>query len=99
MSGRTAGGAELAAVTRGTDPRVGVGLLTLKDVAVEAIVAIEDVEFERVGLPGRIIGAGDGIGAIIFGFEMGKTLFKAGEVAMVGVGTGVELAEETAVEM
>jgi hypothetical protein len=99
VSGRGTGGAEFVAVTEGTEPRVGVGLLTLNEVAVEAIVAIEDVEFERVGLPGRIIGIGDGIGATIFVFDIGKTLVKAGDVAIVGVGTGVVLAEETAVEM
>jgi hypothetical protein len=48
--GRTPGGVGLAAATSGTLPRVGVGLLLAKDVAVEARVAIEELEFDCVGL-------------------------------------------------
>jgi len=101
VSGRATGGAEFVAVTNGTVPNIGVGLFTLNEVAVEARVAIEEVEFERVGLLGRTPGAGDGVcPAFVFVVvaSTGVTLLKDGEVAMVGVGRGVEFAEETAVE-
>jgi hypothetical protein len=87
VRGRAAGAAELTAVTRGTAPKMGVGLLF----TVEAIVAIEDVLFDLVGLPARPEGT-----PVLD--EIGKTLLKDGEVAIVGVGNGVELAEETAVD-
>ena len=62
------------------------------------MVAIGEVEFERVGLVGRITDAGDGIvgGGPTYA---GMTFMNEGDVETVGVGTGVELAEETAVEI
>ena len=97
----TAGGcAELAAVTDGTEPRVGVGLLITLElgvVAVENGVTDEIVE-DPVGLVGRAGSAkvavdGDGLGII------GQAFTREGDVAIVGVGKGVVLAEDVAVLM
>jgi hypothetical protein len=56
------------------------------------MVAIEDCEFDLVGLPGRKIkGAGDGCDA---GAVTGDALVRDGDAAAVGVGTGVEPAED-----
>lgn len=59
VRGRVGGCAELAAVTRGTDPNVGVGLLmTVCGCWVEERVATEEVELDRAGLEGRGVAAG-----------------------------------------
>jgi hypothetical protein len=64
IGGMVNGGAVFIAVASGTWPRVGVGLLVIDcaPVCIDAIVAMDDCEFDRVGLPGRIenVGAGDG---------------------------------------
>ncbi len=54
VRGRVAGGcAECVAVTSGTEPRVGVGLLTTVSACCEArCVVTDDTEFERAGLAG-----------------------------------------------
>jgi hypothetical protein len=54
VSGRVAGGcAECVAVTSGTDPSVGVGLLTTASACCEArCVVTEDTELDRAGLAG-----------------------------------------------
>jgi hypothetical protein len=88
MGGIATGGPELEAVTSGTWPIVGVGLLGRPDVWIEVIVAIEDCEFDLVGLPGRIInGAGDGCDGIN---GTGDALVSEGDSLVVGVGAGVE---------
>lgn len=82
-------GFELApAATPGTLPSVGVGLLPM---ACEDSVAIEEIEFERVGLGGRG-GAGDAEGGMVGGGCLSKD---AGADVAVGVGVGVACAEET----
>lgn len=52
VSGSADGCAECVAVTNGTQPRVGVGLLTTAPVCWVDCVAIEEVELERAGLAG-----------------------------------------------
>jgi len=89
------------AVTSGTWPIVGVGLFGRPEVWIEAMVAIDDCELERVGLPGRRIkGAGDGCDG---GTRIGDAFVKEGEAVAVGVGIGVVLADDAgrgiAVEM
>lgn len=71
----------LAAATLGTVPRVGVGLVAMIPVAVcmnDDCVAMDDAEFDRVGLVGRPGGPG---GA--------DTVEAAGALAMLGVDTAV----------
>lgn len=61
VSGRVGGCDECVAVTNGTDPSVGVGLLTTDPVAcctAVDCVAIEDTELDRAGLAGGIGGIG-----------------------------------------
>jgi hypothetical protein len=57
------------------------------------MVAIEDWEFDLVGLPGRTenVGAGEG------GGMTGEAFVNDGDVVVVGVGTGVLLDDEGAV--
>lgn len=57
------------------------------------MVAIDDCEFDRVGLPGRMVkvGAGDGCDG---GAMIGEALVSDGEAVAVGVGTGVEFEDE-----
>ena len=57
------------------------------------MVAIDDCELERVGLPGRImkVGAGDGCDG---GASTGDAFVRDGEAVAVGVGRGVEDAED-----
>lgn len=53
VRGRVDGGAELVAVTDGTAPRVGVGLLTTAaNCGAGVCVAIEPAELDRAGLAG-----------------------------------------------
>jgi hypothetical protein len=60
------------------------------------MVAIEDWEFDLVGLPGRTenVGAGDGCEG---GGMTGETFVNDGDVVAVGVGMGVLLVDEGAV--
>lgn len=92
------GGAEFMAVASGTWPRVGVGLFGSCDVCTEVIVAIDDWELDRVGLPGRTekVGAGDGWEA---SGMMGDAFVSEGDAVAVGVGIGVLPAEEVGSEM
>lgn len=81
MGGRPTGGAELVAVTRGTWPSVGVGLLAR--LLMLDMVAMEDWELERVGEWGRMlklvcVGAGEGCAR---GIGTGEALVRAGEGA------------------
>ena len=87
------GGAELVAVTNGTWPSVGVGLLGRSLVCTDAMVATDDCEFDLAGLPGRMEnnGAGDGFES---GGGTGDALVNAGEAVAVGVGSGVLLFDE-----
>ena len=78
---------EFGAVTLGTFPSVGVGLLpTICD----DCVTIDEVEFDLVGLGGGK-GAGDADGP---GPGVGWLSNEGGAEAAVGVGTGVACAEE-----
>ena len=86
------GGPELEAVIKGTRPMVGVGLLGRLVVCIDVIVAIDDCELDLAGLPGRMIkGAGEGCEG---GTGTGDTLVNEGDAVAVGVGSGVELADE-----
>ncbi len=102
VSGSPTGGAEFVAVTSGTWPRVGVGLLPTEFVCTEAKVAIEDCEFDLAGLPGRTenIGAGEGCeggGTTGVAFaKAGETFANEGDTVAVGVGTGVLLEDDGA---
>lgn len=91
--GRLTGCEELAAVTIGTWPRVGVGLLVTAGVCTDDMVAIEDWELDRAGLPGRTVkkgAAGEGRD----GRTAGGGLVRDGEAALIGVGTGVLFEDE-----
>jgi hypothetical protein len=100
VRGRIGGCAEFVAVTEGTEPRVGVGLLITLEPGVgteESGVTDEMVE-DPVGLAGRggsakAVVAGEGAGM------MGQDFAREGDVAKVGVGRGVVLAEDVAVLM
>jgi len=71
---------------------VGVGLFGRPVVWIEVMVAMEDCEFDLVGLPGRRInGAGEGCDA---GTATGEAFVSEGDAVAVGVGTGVDPAEE-----
>jgi len=93
---------ELAAGKPGIVPRDGVGLLVM----IPDWVATEDVEFDLVGLGGRIadccvhgVVLRAGVGAGEFDdTNPGGGCFstKGGAVLAVGVGVGVACAEETA---
>jgi hypothetical protein len=81
MGGMPTGGAEFVAVTRGTCPRVGVGLLAR--LLMLDMVAMEDWELERVGEWGRMlkldcVGAGEGWAG---GIGTGEAFVRAGEAA------------------
>jgi hypothetical protein len=85
VSGRGSvdGCAECAAVTDGTDPRVGVGLLTTPaGVCCEDCVATEQAELERAGLAG-------GIGPV---FVVGKPCVLTGDGTCADVDKGVAFA-------
>jgi hypothetical protein len=73
-------------------------LLPCELVWTEARVAIEDCEFDLVGLPGRTenVGAGDGCEG---GGMIGEVFINDGEAVAVGVGTGVVLDDEGAVRV
>ena len=62
------------------------------------MVAIDDCEFDRVGLPGRMekVGAGDGCDG---GMIMGEAFVSEGEEVAIGVGKGVLPAEDVGNEM
>jgi len=75
----------LAAATLGTLPMVGVGLLMI---ACDDSVAIEDIEFDRVGL-----GGGGGAGEAGNGNAGVGGLSNDGGADAVGVGTGVGCAD------
>lgn len=64
----------------------------------DASVAIEDWEFDLVGLPGRTenVGAGDGCEG---GRAIGDAFVNEGDEVAVGVGTGVLLEDEGAVRV
>lgn len=83
VSGSAEGCAECVAVTSGTDPRVGVGLLTTAPVCWLGWVATEEAEFERAGLAG-------GAEALLLA---GAWVALTGDGGTcVGVGRGVTLA-------
>ena len=73
-----------AAATLGTIPIIGVGLLIM---GCEDSVAIDEMEFDRVGLGGGG-GAGEYTAAGVGGLSK-----EAGAAGAVGVGTGVGLPE------
>lgn len=54
---------------------------------------MEDCELDRVGLPGLMVkvGAGDGCDG---GGMIGEALVREGDAVAVGVGTGVEFADD-----
>ena len=87
----------MVAVTEGTEPRVGVGLLIILEPCCEVDNwVIEEAVEDPVGLNGRggpekVAVDGDGPGIIGLGFA------SEGDVARVGVGRGVVLAEDGAV--
>lgn len=86
--------AELVAATLGTFPKVGVGLLIIIPLAVcncDDCVAMDEAEFDLVGLGGRPTGMEDGEGA---NTNDDACLTKDGAVTVVGVGTGVVVAED-----
>lgn len=84
--------AELVAATLGTFPSVGVGLVMMIPLAVcscEDWVAMEEAEFDLVGLGGRPTGMADGEGA---NPSDGACFISDGTVIVGGVGTGVVAA-------
>lgn len=86
--GKPTGPDGFVAVTIGTWLRVGVGLFVTAGVCTEDIVAIDDCEFDRAGLPGlsgKNGAAGDGSDEAM----AGEALVKDGEAVLMGVGTGV----------
>jgi hypothetical protein len=71
---------------------VGVGLFWKPVVWIEVIVAMDDWELDRVGLPGRTMnGAGEECDG---GIGTGEAFVNEGDAVAVGVGTGVVPAEE-----
>lgn len=89
--GKPTGPEELAAVTIGTWLSVGVGLFVTAGVCTDDIVAIEDCEFDRAGLPGLTEKNG-AAGDVSEGAMAGDALASDGEIVVMGVGTGVVLA-------
>ena len=85
------------AVTIGTWPSVGVGLLVTAGVCTDDMVAMEDWEFDRVGLPGLAVkkgAAGEGSdGAMAV-----DALARDGEAMLVGVVTGFAVASPAEIE-
>ena len=76
----------------GTWLSVGVGLFVTAEVCTEDIVAMDDCELDRAGLPGRIMkngAAGEGRDGAI----AGEALVRDGEAVLMGVGAGVVLAD------
>ena len=98
IGGIAIGGAEFIAVANGTWPSVGVGLFVICEVCTDVIVAIDDCEFDRVGLPGRMekVGAGEGCDG---GTMTGEAFVKDGEAVAMGVGSGVLPAEDVGNEI
>lgn len=91
MSGSVEGCAECVAVTSGTEPKVGVGLLTTAPVCWLGWVATEEAEFERAGLAGGTCAV---LGAEVLLLLAGAWVVLTGEGGIcVGVGRGVTLAE------
>jgi hypothetical protein len=85
------------AVTIGTWLSVGVGLFVTAGVWTDDMVAMDDCELDRVGLPGlawKKGAAGDGSD----GAMAGEALVKDGETVLMGVGKGVVLAELVEIE-
>ena len=92
---------ELAAATPGTVPTDGVGLLVMSP----DCVATEDVEFDRVGVGGRmadcwvlgvVLRAGVGPGELAGANPSGGCFStNGGAVPVIGVGVGVACAEDT----
>ena len=86
------GGAEFVAATLGTLPRVRIGLLVTMPAgvcAIEDCVAIEEVEFDLLGLTGRAV-AITGCDGPMVDVDI---LAGEGAEAVVGVGTGEACAE------
>jgi hypothetical protein len=82
VKGRVGGWAEFAAVTSGTEPRVGVGLfMTVAADWWAEIVLIDDAEDDRAGLAGRHVTEGDA--------DIGLPLMKDGETLWLSKGIGV----------
>ena len=82
------------AVTRGTWPRVGVGLFARLDIL--DIVAMDDWELERVGEWGRMlklvcVGAGDGWAD---GMGTGEAFVRAGDVVADVSNGGVGIVDK-----
>jgi hypothetical protein len=78
---------------------VGVGLFVTAGVCAEDIVAIEDCEFDRAGLPGLTAKNG-AAGETIDGVTVAPdTLARDGEAVFIGVGIEVSLPEAIPVEM
>jgi hypothetical protein len=87
--------AELVAVTIGTWLSVGVGLFVTAGVCTEDIVAIEDCELDRAGLPG-LKGKNGAAGDTSDGPMAGDAFAKDGEATLIGVGVGVVLIDPAA---
>ena len=86
--------AELVAATLGTVPNVGVGLLMISPLGVcicDDCVAIDEAEFDLVGLAGGTAATGEGEGASP---DDEACFTNGGAVTVVGVGTGVGVAED-----
>lgn len=75
-----------------------MGLFVICEVCTEVIVAIDDWEFDRGGLPGRTekVGAGEGCDG---GTITGEAFVSDGEAVAIGVGKGVLPAEDVCNEM
>jgi hypothetical protein len=76
---------------------VGVGLFVTAGVCTDDMVAMEDCEFDRVGLPGLTVkkgAAGEGSD----GAMAGEALVRDGEAVLIGVGTGVAVADPAEIE-
>lgn len=85
-------GPEFVAVTMGRWLSVGVGLFVTAGVCTEDIVAMDDCEFDRAGLPGLTVkngAAGDGSD----GARAGDALVREGETVLTEVGKGAALAD------
>lgn len=71
---------------------MGVGLFVTAGVCTEDIVAIDDCEFDRVGLLGLTVkngAAGDGRDGAV----AGEALVRDGDTVLIGVGAGVVVME------
>jgi hypothetical protein len=96
VRGSAEGWAECVAVTSGTDPSVGVGLLNIAVLCnVDCCVATELAELDRVGLAGRawdVLGAAGPADPVLF--DGAWWLVLTGDGRCVGVGRGVMVADE-----